>query len=106
MSDPVVQKSEPIVQKSEPIVPTIVVSEPVVTKKKPEPEVEPEPEAEKAAPVRMEYIVEEDIKKDAFLKKVNARMAKGWVLQGGLSVDWNYPPGIVAAYRQALVRYG
>ena len=75
-------------------------------KELPPPRIEPDIEEPKESSAAFQYIVEEDSKKDAFLKKVNARVANGWVLQGGLSVDWNYPPGIVAAYRQALVKYG
>jgi len=38
------------------------------------------------------------------MRKVNDRISAGWTLQGGVSVDWNFPPGVVAAYRQALIR--
>ena len=52
----------------------------------------------------LQYIIEEDSDKTRFQTKINERISAGWTLQGGVSVDWNYPPGVVAAYRQALVR--
>lgn len=50
----------------------------------------------------MEYKILETACKDALAKEVNALIADGWAVQGGVSISVNYYGG--RYYAQAMVR--